>query len=231
MVTAPVSPLLFLPIKAGPDDQVRRWLKALDHAPKAELREGFTPRAYQDWVARNPLRRTFTVLRHPIERAHTALCTHLLMPGPQRYGRIRGLLRDYYGFDFPGSEIEADYDLVRHRTLFLDFLGFVRRNLRGMTSIRLDAAWATQDSVLKSFSEVQPPDLILREEELADGLAGLAAALGQVPPDLPAPKPNDWPHQLTDIYDAEIEQAARLAYARDYSLFGFTDWTPPLTRP
>lgn len=226
MIAAQKAPLLYLPMQSGPTDVVKKWLSLVDGIPEASLKQGLSAGAYNEWISNNPGHRSFTVIRHPLERAHEALCTHLLMPGPQRFGAIRSQLQNYYIMDFPGNALGPEYDLIRHRQLLLDFLGFIRRNVRGLTSIRTDPAWAPQDSLLKAMSTVRAPDMIIREDQLSDGLSALCASIGRTSPALPNPDAVERPFDLADIYDEEIETAARLAYDRDYPAFGFSDWKP-----
>jgi hypothetical protein len=78
------------------------------------------------------------------------------------------------------------------------------------------AAWASQAVLVRALAEVAPPDAILRAETLAGDLARLR-------PGAPPPPPAE-PGRLAEIYDAEIEEAARAAYARDYLVFGYGAW-------
>ena len=64
---------------------------------------------------------------------------------------------------------------------------------------------------------------MLREERLAEGLAWLAAEVGVAAPEY-RPVDDGLPIPLSEIWDPELEDAAREAYARDYQSFGFSDW-------
>ena len=77
--------------------------------------------------------------------------------------------------------------------------------------------------MLAGFGQVQSPDLVLREEELAEALPGLAQKLGGQPVPFGA-KDAPMPFSLAEIYDADIEKRAQVAYARDYEAFGFKAW-------
>lgn len=96
-------------------------------------------------------------------------------------------------------------------------------NLSGQTGMRVDAHWATQAAILQGFAQFQSPDLVLREDRLAEGLAFLAAEVGKPAPEGAAPRPV-FDDVLVSIYDADLEDAARDTYARDYIAFGFQDW-------
>jgi hypothetical protein len=116
----------------------------------------------------------------------------------------------------PGQPLAGD-----GRDAFLAFLRFARMILSGQTALRVDPHIASQTAVLQGFAGFRAPDLVLREDRLAEGLAFAAAEAGVPCPALPQAPPPAPPH------DAEIEAAAREAYARDYSGLGFSDWTPP----
>jgi hypothetical protein len=223
-LAAPSAPLLYLPVKGGPVAQVKAWLAALDGARPPDLLRDFRWHSLRAWRASHPGHRSFTVVRHPLARAHTAFCTHLLVPGPECFGKIRMLLRKYYWLEFPEDGPGRDYTPETHRTLFLAFLRFLRQNLAGQTSIRVDPAWASQEAVLRGFAARQVPDLVLRAERLAEGLAQAAAQVGRASPPLPPPAPDPGPVPLAAIHDPEVEAAAREVYGGDYEAFGYGDW-------
>ncbi len=110
-----------------------------------------------------------------------------------------------------------------HRTAFIAFADFVRRNLAGQTGIRVDASWATQSAVIKGFSDFQLPDRVLREDELENGLAALAQDVSLAAHTLPAQQ-KDTPFTLDEIYDDEVEAVVKAAYQRDYMMFGYRPW-------
>ncbi|SMH43814.1 nodulation protein NodH [Maritimibacter sp. HL-12] len=224
-VTAPRAPLMFLPIQGGPVDEVRNWLAALDGVSVDDLVTGMNQREMRKWKRTQGNHRSFTVLRHPVARAHAAFCRHFLSEGPEAYLEIRRALRAHYDVPLPEVLVpQAEYDRVAHHEAFLSFLRFLKSNLEGQTTIRVDGAWASQGSVIHGFGQVHLPDHLLREAQLAQGLDQLCAEVGIAP--LPAPEPiRDTPFTLAEIYNDEIETAVRAAYKRDYMLFGFGDWS------
>ena len=66
------------------------------------------------------------------------------------------------------------------------------------------------------------PDLVIREDRLAEGLDYLATEIGRDPPVLPDDESEAF--SLADIYDDTVETAVRNAYQRDYMMFGFRPW-------
>ncbi|WP_307726332.1 nodulation protein NodH [Sinisalibacter aestuarii] len=223
-VTTEKAPLLYMPMQGGPDREVKAWLAAIDGVKPEDLATGFTQRDLRKWKRQHPGHRSFTVLRHPASRAHAAFCRHFLIGGPDTYSEIRQSLIDTYKVPLPAA-IPPDngYDVEKHREAFLAFLGFVASNLNGQTPIRIDGSWATQGHVVQGFGQFLLPDHILREDDLAAGLAEIAHEVGVEAPELPDIEP-DAPFTLADIYDNEIEEAVRKAYQRDFMLFGYRPW-------
>lgn len=221
-VAAPKSPLLHLPLRSGPEAVVNDWMIALDGG--GPLQEGFSQKTLRQWKTARPGHRSFAVLRHPVARAHAAFCDKILATGPGTFAEIRENLRKLFNLPIPVGDISPDYDDAAHRTAFLVFLRFLKANLAAQTSQRIDPAWASQMALLQGFSAFVYPDLLLREESLAQGLATLAQQIGRI--DSPAPPSTTDPHaaRLDRIYDAEIEAATHDAYARDYVAFGFGSW-------
>ncbi|MDP1669029.1 nodulation protein NodH [Phaeovulum sp.] len=215
-VAASGAPLLYLPLKTGPEARVRGWLAGFDGG----LIEDFTQKSLRQWKRGHPGHRSFTVLRHPLSRAHAAF-TEAILPG--RYGEIREVLRSLYEVPLPPVEAAGKLSALAHRTAFMAFLKFLKANLNGQTSVRIDQLWASQYAVIQGFGSFAPPDMLCREETLAADLGCLAAAVGLPGPALPpAAKAEGIP--LAKIYDGEMEAAAREAYPRDYMSFGFSDW-------
>ena len=212
-------PLLFMPIKGGPERQVLQWLAALDGGKPKDLQKKFSQKELRQWMRARPGHRSFTVLPHPVARAHRVFCDKILEGG---FREIRKVLRQRYKLPIPGTPGGA-YSLEQHREAFLGFLGFLKANLAQQTGLRIDPHWASQAAVLEGFAQFATPDLVLREDEMETELAHLAARTGLEAPAL-AGVPADSPFALDQIYDAEIEAAAADAYARDYLLFGFRAW-------
>jgi len=217
-------PLLYMPVRSGPEAQVMDWLAALEGAGVDGPETKFTQKTLRQWKRAHPGHRSFTVLRHPVARAHDAFCRRILATGPGSYADIRKTLRKAYKLPIPGQGPSGEYDRRAHRNAFLAFLEFLKKNLNGQTGIRVDAAWASQASVVEGFANFALPDLILREEEMALALPDLATRLGGTSvPDM-AGAADDLPFDLAEIYDAEIEDLASQVYQRDYVTFGFDRW-------
>lgn len=222
-IAAENVPALFLPIQGGPSDRVHTWLAELNGSGAGGLAGGFTQKTLRQWKRKHAGHRSFTVLRHPVARLHAVFCKHFLGRGPDIYGEIRQVLAELHDVPFPTDD--ALYDRQAHHAAFLKFAEFVKGNLSGQTSVRVDGAWASQSSIIQGFGQFVLPDRILREDQLEQGLAGLAQELGVQSPALPEMTP-DAPFTLGEIYDDRIEKAVRAAYQRDYMGFGFGPWQP-----
>jgi len=218
------TPLLFLPVKGGPEKAVARWLATLDGVNPGELPGKFNQGSLRQWQKAHPGHRSFAVLRHPVARAHSVFCARFLTADKGSFSEIRQTLRRIYKLPIPNDGPDHSWDRAKHKQAFLAFLTFLKANLAGQAGIRVDAHWATQAQILQGFSEFAPADVIVREEELEIWLPALAMQLGHTsPPPLNAAA-QDMPIQLEEIYDEEIEAAAQAAYARDYATFGFGSW-------
>ncbi len=223
-IVAAESALVYLPIKSGPVDQVKTWLAALDGVGQGQLRTKMGQKDLRQWKRAHPGFRTFTVLRHPVLRAHDAFCRHILTIERGSYRSLRGTMIRRYNLPIPPDGPDASYDVNAHRKAFTEFLRFLKGNLAGQTGIRVDSAWCTQAQMISGFGQVALPDRLIREEDLAKELADLAYVVGRQ--DAPALEPGeaDQPFMLADIYDERIEKLASEAYQRDYVTFGFSNW-------
>ena len=217
-VAAAKAPVMYLPIKGGLSVQIEPWLAALDTG--GDLQRGFNQKALRQWKRKHTGHRSFTVIRHPVVRAHAAFCEHILDTGPDGYPEIRAKLRSDHGLKIPDGRADASYDRRAHREAFLQFLAFLKDNLRGLTSIRIDAAWASQAQILQGFGQFALPDMVLREDQLSEGLAQLCQQVSADAVELPT-APTAYPIALSEIYDADIEAATRDIYQRDYMMFGY----------
>jgi LPS sulfotransferase NodH len=185
--------LLFTPLAGGPTARVAQWLeRAGGTAPVS----GWTRKSLRKWMRRTQGHRSFTVVTHPLRRAHDAFRNRICSEDPDSaFADIRFVLRQRYGLGLLDGTPETCRD--SHRAAFMGFLQFVKGNLAGQTSVRVPSIWASQAGLVRGLSEIAPPDMILRAETLA---------------------------ALASIYDAEIEAAAREAFARDYVTFGYGSW-------
>lgn len=207
--------LLFMPVAGAPVDQIADWMAA-----QGSISTQFDRKSLRKWKEARPNFRSFTVLRHPLARAHAMFCAFLssnLQP------ELRPYLAKFHFLPLPpqGAAFETDADF---RTAFLVFLNFLKRNLAGQTGLKVLTQFATQTAVLQGFAALGLPDAILREHDLQAALTRLAADHGLPPPDL-APEPASPYPSLAQIYDAEVETAARAAYDKDYTGFGFGNWS------
>jgi len=219
-LVAETPALIYMPIKAGPEMAVSDWLGALDGGTPPQ--SGFLQKDLRQWKRRHKGHRSFTVIRHPVQRAFSAYVRHIVEPGPEHFAAIRDTLATRYKINLPPAGPAANLSESSLRQGFLGFLDFLKANLAGQSAVRIDPAWASQCAIIAGMAEFMLPDHILREDRLEIDLAFLCAgAEAQMPEYRPNP---ELPALLAGIYDDRIEKAARAAYQRDYMMFGFGRW-------
>jgi len=224
-VAAQAAPLLFAPIKGGPVKSVVQWLQAHDEDPTSAPLRNLNQKTLREWQRKHPGYQSFTVARHPVARAHASFCTYILSPRKAAYQDIRETIRHRYNVRIPKKGAGASgYDLQSHKAAFSAFLTFLRANLAGKTSVRIDPAWATQTAVLQGFSTVLPIRHVFLETSLEESLGYVEAITGLRTIPLECDQDAAAPFALSDIYDAEVEAAVRQIYLRDYLTLGFGDW-------
>ena len=200
--------LLLMPIAGGPTAAVEQWFQSLGPV----LRE-FSQSSLRDWMRDAPGHRRFTVLRHPLLRAFAAY-ESLCADGADD-PRRQTLLRRH--------KISVAENPDDRRAGFAAFLRFLKANLAGQTAFRTEPGWASQTTVLQGFQGFAPPDLIAREEGLADDLMWLCRTQGIGAPTFCRPD-EELAARLGSIHSGELDRLARQAYGRDYLNFGFRDW-------
>lgn len=223
-VAAQGAPLLFMPVKGGPDKVVKDWLRSLGE--DKGLIGNFNQKTLRNWKRRHPGHKSFTVVRHPLERAHEVFCNCILAEEKNAFTIVRRKLRKRYGLPLPEAGDDPSYDLSAHYHAFLGFLEWLQKNLADQSSIRIDGHWASQSQVIQGFSNFALPDQIIREEDLLADMIGLASKVGLTRAEHPTKPKFGGQFQLSDIYDEALEKAAQSAYGRDYMIFGYDKWKP-----
>ncbi|MGH1576043.1 nodulation protein NodH [Planktotalea sp.] len=224
-IAAAKSPLLYLPIRSGPEALVQSWLASLDGTTVDGLQTGFNQKTLRQWKRDHLGHRTFTVLRHPVARLHDAFCTKILTTGAGSFSKIRNTLRRFHKLPIPGQEPGGNWHIAAHQEAFIAFAQFVKMNLSGQTSIRVDAHWCSQSQAISNMGEFALPDMVLREDQLPEMLPMLAKSAGcEQESDLDLVEDQPLFFDLADVYNDDIEKAVHDAYQRDYLMFGFSRW-------
>ena len=216
-------PLIFMPIKSGPNFRVAEWLAKIDKKGADDLSTGFTQKSLRQWKRQHKGHHSFTVVRHPVVRLFDVYFRYLATPRPEQYDEIYRTLKGRFGVAFPNPDSPAFQDAEQHRVALKQFAEFVKQNLTGQTSVRVDGAWASQSEIVRGMVGFASPDHIFREQKLQDGLDFLAKQM-DVGPAKSKLGPDEFPVSMEDIYDEEIETLVRAAYQRDYMIFGFGKW-------
>lgn len=210
------KPLLFLPVKSAPEARLRKWLNGM-----GPVTTGMDRQTLRRWREAHPGHRSFTVIRHPLARAHAAFADFVekeWMP------ELRPYLKRVHKFQLPPKG-KGFATAEEYRAGLLVFLDLIKHVLNGRTELKVPPQFASQGAILQGFAGVQGPDVVLREDRLAAGIAFLAAEIGQDLPPLP-PAQDEGPYSLHSLYGPDLEAAARGAYWRDYAAYGFADWAP-----
>ena len=214
------QPIAYYPMPGAPDPGVLDWLAQID--PGQALLRDFTAESWRSWLRDHPRHALFTVLHHPLARAHDVYLRQVVHG--QR-ANVRGFLARVHGVILPDKDAMAHYDTALHRAGFLAFLRFIAANLNGQTAIPVLPAWASQTRLIEAVTGKAPLQHLLRVDRLARDLPALARDAGVAPPDFTlVTTPRRF--TLAGVHDSEIEAAGRDAYSLDYEALGFADWTP-----
>lgn len=209
--------LLYMPMRPALDAPIRDWMGRL-----GRIEEDFSQKTLRQWKRKHPMHRSFTVLRHPLLRAHLAFAAVL---GWANMAETREVLRKSYKLPIPaeGKSLPAE----DWTTGLLGFLHWLKANLNAQTSLPVQPLWASQSTTLQGFAQFALPDLIAREERLGADLAYLAQSLGLEAPAFEGPQADTAPVKLADVWVPELETAVQEAYNRDFVQFGFGAWKAP----
>ena len=208
--------LLFMPVAGAPVENVAAWLTSL-----GPTSQNFDRKALRKWKEARPGYRSFTVLRHPLARAHAMFCAFL---SSNMQPELRPYIAKFHFLPLPPPD-EAFGSVEDFRKAFLVFLNFLKRNLAAQTGLKVLTQFASQTAILQGFSAIGFPSLIIHEADLPRDLGRIAADLGLPAPQLAPELAPNYP-SLASIYGPDLDAAARAAYDKDYTSFGFGLWTP-----
>ena len=220
-IAAAGAPLLYMPLQPVADAPLRAWMAQIG---EGGLIEDFTQKTLRAWMRRSRGHRSFTVLRHPLTRAHDIFSAVLARDG---LADFRQSLRMHHAVPLPPDDAIAGMAEAEYRDAFLRFLRFVKASLNGQAGQRPDILWASQATLVQGFAQFATPDLLCREDRLERDLEYLAQTIGAKADRPPTSLETAAQVPLAAIYDDDLEAAARDAYPRDYITFGFTKWKKP----
>ncbi|TVP71252.1 MAG: nodulation protein NodH [Rhodobacteraceae bacterium] len=218
------APLVYAPLPGCSERPILNWMSAVDGGGEpAALRSDFTAQSWREWQRSNSARVAFTVLRHPLARAHEIFVGQVALGSREN---VRRFIERVHGIAVPTERAALKaLDVATHRHLFMGFLDFVRANLNGQTALPVRPVWASQSRLIEAITTQCPLHHLLREDTLAEDLPRLGRDLGRV---LPAfeDAARASPLNLARIYNPGLEAACRAAYGIDYDMLGFADWSP-----
>ncbi|MGE4609850.1 MAG: hypothetical protein AAED33_00330 [Paracoccaceae bacterium] len=250
MVSCINQPILFVPIPGGPNDEILRWMNALDQGTPMQsgygeavangiiLHSGHNQRTLFEWIAATSNMTALTAVRHPLPRAYDAFMSKIFASDENSYGVIREQLVNNFGVALPESEVMEDasrksleksgYGIGQHRAAFHAFFRFLKDNLSGQTSIRKDGLWDSQLTFLTGFNAAVPIGVIAQEGQMDAALRYIETLLDLPAPQIGARLQPDHIFTLDEICSRQTENLARKAYSSDYARFGFTDYQAAL---
>lgn len=220
-VAAAGVPLLYMPLQPIPDAPLREWMAQIG---EGGLLEDFTQKTLRAWMRKTREHRSFTVLRHPMERANDIFSAVLTRPG---FSELRHALRTHYSVPLPPEDAIAGMSEVEYRAALLPFLAFLKANLAGQTGLRQDMLWASQATLVQGLGQFATPDILCRESRLGGDLGYLAQSVGLKTARAPKALGSTALFPLARIHGDDLDAAARETYPRDYILFGFGKWMKP----
>jgi hypothetical protein len=211
-VAHPEAGLLFLPVAGSVIEPVLDWMGGIGGVGREGLVTGMTQKDLRRWMRSHPGFASFAVLRHPLTRVIQAYRA-LRDASDARSAETRDILSERYNVPFrPGTEIEPRDVLA--------FAGFLKGALKGQTSLRIPAEWATQSALVQAAAQVVLPHRLIRETETTREFRRLAEPLGVDAPDrgLDAEEQGIPPDILRN---ADLQEAVFDAYRKDFVQFGF----------
>jgi hypothetical protein len=211
-VAHPEAGLLFLPVAGSVIEPVLDWMGGIGGVGREGLVTGMTQKDLRRWMRSHPGFASFAVLCHPLTRVIQAYRA-LRDASDARSAETRDILSERYNVPFrPGTEIEPRDVLA--------FAGFLKGALKGQTSLRIPAEWATQSALVQAAAQVVLPHRLIRETETTREFRRLAEPLGVDAPDrgLDAEEQGIPPDILRN---ADLQEAVFDAYRKDFVQFGF----------
>lgn len=213
------SPILFRNTGHGPAAVIREWMTRLDGGEVPA--EGFTQDGLTSWKEKNAGFRSFAVVRHPLVRAHRIFQSCMFGDASESLARVGQIFRQRSGLD---GLHEVSSDSLTYKEAFKAFLVFLGALLNGQTNLRVERSMVSQLTHIQGIARDGPPDLILREEELCEGLALVLWQIRREVSEEVSLISDPGAGRLAEIVDDDIEELARIAYLQDYLAFGFGKW-------
>lgn len=212
--------VLFAPVPGVEVGPALEMMGQFDATEPGALKTGMTQKELGDWLENATPMVSFAVVDHPLERAYRVFMSHIFPPDRTVFPKIRRRLKKHFGVPLPDDL--GSWSAQDHAASFEGFLIFLKSNLSGQTSIRIDAIWEAQHKLLAGLFDVQPIARVIRSTDFLEEALQIADAIGAQMPAMSQPGASGI--QLEDIYSKRLENLARAAYAKDYRMFGFGNW-------
>jgi hypothetical protein len=219
----PDTGLLFMPIKGAAVEPIKTWMAGLAGIDVDDLLTGMNQKDLRQWMRTHPGYRSFTILRHPLERAYHVFNTCILPDDRPAFSNIRRVLRKRYGLPIPEKGLIKGYYADQHQEAFIAFLNFLKGNLAGQTSVKTEPVFASQTAILQGMANIALPNHLFREDDLIAALPRLAAEQTGKPSDFDMAI-DDGPFPLAEINNYEVAALIEDIYRKDFLNFGFAPW-------
>ena len=221
LVACSTAPLLFAPNPGLDNHAAFAWMARIDGVSPKDLKSEMNQKRLGRWQERAPNFVSFSLVDHPLSYAYRVFMRRIFPESGTAYSQIRKRLVAHFDLVLPISG--QTWSKEEHALAFEAFLVFLKSNLAGQTSIRIDGNWEAQHKLLATLATTQPIMQIIRKPEFAAKAGRIANSLGVSRPEEEHPV-QVIPFALVDIYSKRLENLARAAYSKDYRMFGFSDF-------
>jgi hypothetical protein len=166
---------------------------------------------------------SFTFVRNPLSRVYSCFNDKVFHQSPHSFGWLRKRLINDYGMAF--DDVERGYSSSEHSDNFKRFLFFVRDNIAGKTSAKLDGHWLPQAGIIRRYSKLMNIDVIGKVESYESDIDVVLNRIGIADREnLRKFKLNDGtpaPFTVDSVVTDEIRELVAEIYAGDYSMLGY----------
>lgn len=165
----------------------------------------------------------FSFVREPGRRAYSCFSEKIVHKSKYSFQKIRAYLVDAYGLKLEHIE-SSTYSLEAHAENFAKYLRFIRDNLAGKTSVRVDPHWCSQSEIIRGYQKHFCIDFVGRVENFERHFSFITSEFDlKHRPDFKlrfneGPRP---PFNFESILSNEVRGLLTDIYGADYRDFGY----------
>ena len=215
LILCDTPPILFAPVPGTARNPVMSWLKDFGGSLLRDLNQ----KELGNWLDQSGGAVSISLVEHPLTRAYRVFQKRIFAKDGNRYGVIVDRLTAHYGLNIP----DEDPTLDETQAAFETFLEFLKVNLAGQTSLRIDPEWDLQTRFLEGMSATHPIAHVIRDRDFPRRSQQIAALFGR---DVGrgGMASHGGGHPLAKFYTPRLEKLCRDAYRLDYRHLGFGAW-------